>query len=170
MIHAPLSPGLIRKELASCNFLVIAAIIKNDCYIAYKIMSEVTRLAKKKKKNNDTKRRYNPEWEYRFPWVRKLNENSEFAFCKLCLRSIGPKHHTLKLHELSETHKRAAATPFPPLGTTVGQTQFDGSFAGGNACYVEIEETTPTPASPHSHIYVQQSELPQIEHRPTEGR
>jgi hypothetical protein len=50
-------------------------------------------------------RRYHPEWEEEFSWVKKASDGSENAFCKDCSDTLLPKHYNLKKHETSAKHE-----------------------------------------------------------------
>ena len=56
------------------------------------------------KSSYDSNRKYNPNWEKQFVWLKKDGHHGE-SFCKLCNCSIAPRQSNLHNHEKPVKHK-----------------------------------------------------------------
>lgn len=124
----------------------------------------MSKIQKKWKSSYDAARRYKLSWETQFSWVRKSGDESDSAFCKLCLKRIKPKHHALVRHQKSEAHRRLTQSN----GNYNSQfgTQLEMCGTGGNMVFLQSGNTTAQASSP-SNVYVYPS---QTQHSVTDGR
>ena len=58
------------------------------------------------KRNYDSSRKFKPEWQNRFPWVKKAVDGSADAHCSLCRANITPRLSNLSNHEKTAKHQR----------------------------------------------------------------
>lgn len=52
----------------------------------------------------NAKRRYQPSWEEHFPWVCRAKPGAEYAFCKVCKKTLLPKISVLHSHDKGVKH------------------------------------------------------------------
>ena len=62
--------------------------------------------AKSWKSNYNPSRKFKPEWQNRFPWVKKAVDRSVDAHCSLCRANITPRLSNLSNHEKTAKHQR----------------------------------------------------------------
>ncbi|XP_067125821.1 zinc finger protein 862-like [Centruroides vittatus] len=58
------------------------------------------------KSTYDNNRKYNDKWKDKFPWIKKVTDGSESAYCKLCRCTIFPRLSNLSNHDKSDKHKK----------------------------------------------------------------
>ncbi len=58
------------------------------------------------KSHYNSSRKFKPEWQHKFNWVRKAIDGSQDAHCSLCKANITPRLSNLNQHEQSAKHKR----------------------------------------------------------------
>lgn len=55
---------------------------------------------------SDEQRKYKPEWEKTFLWIKEAPDGKGDAYCKLCSCNLNPRVYILQKHEQTDKHKK----------------------------------------------------------------
>ena len=58
----------------------------------------------------DESRRFKPEWQRKYPWVKKAVDGSDMAYCSFCRVNIQPRESNLKQHEETSKHVKITSS------------------------------------------------------------
>ena len=97
----------------------------------------------------DSGKKYHPEWEREFPWVKRHRPGAEEAFCKVCHRVQQARKSNLVAHQKSTEHlnkvKGSAVAPLnfpavagPSVGVSVAVKTAELEIATTVACHMAI--------------------------------
>eukprot|EP00112_Aurelia_sp_Birch-Aquarium-sp1_P025424 Seg843.10 transcript_id=Seg843.10/GoldUCD/mRNA.D3Y31 product="hypothetical protein" protein_id=Seg843.10/GoldUCD/D3Y31 len=62
------------------------------------------------KDHYDESRRFKPEWQRKYPWVKKAVDGSDMAYCSFCRINIQPRASNLKQHEETSKHVKITSS------------------------------------------------------------
>ena len=93
----------------------------------------------------DSARKFKPEWQKSFHWVKIAVDGSDSAFCSFCKVNIYPKLVNLEQHEDSAKHKKATSSvfsnrksPIVPRKDDAMLKKIDITFAVAMTCHCAI--------------------------------